>query len=175
MSRSGTASASGVVISGLYGSGKSSVVEEISYLLEDAASPYGALDLDWLWWFGVPGLRRREALPVLSANLASVASAFIDAGVIRFVMAWSLRDPSDLAVVRTALPFPVKVVELMVPLQVIEARLGTAVTAGRKADLCEARRWSHEGLGVGLGDLEVANDRPIREVAVEILTWLGWL
>jgi hypothetical protein len=27
----------------------------------------------------------------------------------------------------------------------------------------------------GLGDIQVPNDRPIREVAVEILTWLGWV
>ena len=61
------------------------------------------------------------------------------------------------------------------PFPLIEDRLSDAITAGRAADLREARRWSHEGLGTGLGDIQVRNDRPIREVAAEILTWLGWL
>lgn len=174
MTRSGNPSAAGVVISGLYGSGKSTLVEEMATLLEDAATPYGALDLDWLWWFGIPGTQRNEALLVLFDNLTSIADTYLDAGVTRFLMAWSLRDPSDLAAVRAALGFPVKVVELTVPFPLIEARLNTAITSGRAADLREARRWSQEGLGMGLGDLQVPNDRPIREVAMEILSWLGW-
>ncbi len=76
--------AGGVVISGLYGSGKSTVVEEIAHLLEHAAVPYAALDLDWLWWFEVPGMEREEALRVLSGNLTSVVDAYLDAGVTRF-------------------------------------------------------------------------------------------
>ena len=28
---------------------------------------------------------------------------------------------------------------------------------------------------VGIEDLTVSNDRPIREVATEILDWLGWI
>lgn len=172
---SGRSRASGVVISGLYGSGKTTVVEEIADLLEGAEANYGALDLDWLWWFGTPGIQRREALVVLSANLASVVGVYLDAGVTRFVMAWSLRDPSDVSALRAALPFPIKVVELTVPLPLIEQRLSGSVTAARTADLREARRWFHQGLGTGLGDVQIDNDRPVREVAVEILTWLGWL
>lgn len=112
---------------------------------------------------------------MLSGNLTFVADAYLDVGVTRFVLAWSLSDPSDLAAVGAALPFPVKVVELTVPLPLIEVRLTNAITAGREADLREARRWAQEGLGTGLGDIQVPNDRPIREVAVEILTWLGWV
>lgn len=166
---------SGVIVSGLYGSGKSTVVEEIADVLEGAAVPYGALDLDWLWWFDVPEYSRLDALRVLSGNLTAVTGAYLDAGVTRFVMAWSLRDLSDVARIRAALRFPVKVVELTVPLSVIESRLGSVVTTGRKADLREAHRWYSEGLGTGLGDIEVHNDRPVQEVAGEILTWLGWI
>lgn len=106
MTRSDTSSACGVIVSSLFGSGKSSVVEEIADLLEDALAPHGALDLDWLWWFGVPRIQRHEALRVLFDNLTFVADAYLDAGVTRFVLAWSLRDPSDLAGVRAALPLP---------------------------------------------------------------------
>ncbi len=174
MSGSVKPNACGVLVSGLYGAGKSTVVEDIAALLEDAAAPYGALDLDWLWWFNVPGLQRPEALAVLFDNLASVADAYLEAGVTRFLMAWSLRDPSDLTGLRATLPFPVKVVELNVALSLIEDRLSTAITAGREDDLREARRWWHEGLGVGLGDIQISNDRPVRQVASDILDWLGW-
>ncbi|HEY5891099.1 MAG TPA: hypothetical protein VIW94_10410 [Acidimicrobiia bacterium] len=167
--------AGGVIISGLYGSGKSTVVEEIAFLLEDAATTYAAIDLDWLWWFGVPGVERREALGLLTANLASIVDRYMEVGVRHFVMAWSLRDADDEAAIRTALSFPIKVVELTVPFSLIEDRLGSAVTAGRSEDLEEARRWFSHGLGTGFGDTQVANDRPIREVALEICTWIGWL
>ncbi len=167
--------ADGVIISGLYGSGKSTVVEEIAYLLEEAATNFAAIDLDWLWWFGVPGVERSEALGLLTANLTSVTDRYLEVGINHFVMAWSLRDADDEVAIRTALSFPIKVVELTVPFSLIEDRLGSAVTAGRSEDLEEARRWFHNGLGTGFGDAQVANDRPIREVAMEICTWLGWL
>ena len=66
-------------------------------------------------------------------------------------------------------------VRLDVPLEVIERRLGTDPTAGRRDDLRRARLWLEQGRGQGLPDLAISNDRPVRQVAVEILAWLGWL
>jgi adenylylsulfate kinase-like enzyme len=43
-----------VLISGVFGSGKSSVVAEIAELIEQRGFRYAALDLDWLAW-GWPG------------------------------------------------------------------------------------------------------------------------
>ena len=40
--------AEGVLLTGVYGSGKSSVAEEIAFLLEQAGAPYALLDLDYL-------------------------------------------------------------------------------------------------------------------------------
>jgi hypothetical protein len=166
--------ASGVLITGLYGAGKSTVVEEIAFMLEDAAAPYGALDLDWLWWFGVPGLARHDGIKVLMGNLASVVDSYLQSAVNRFVMAWSVRDPTDLTDLRTALPFPIKVVELVVPLSVIDHRLATSVTTGREQDWNAARQWHRDGLGSGLGDVQINGDRPVQDVARDILDWLGW-
>ncbi len=53
-------------------------------------------------------------------------------------------------------------------------RLAPAVNAGRQQDLRNAERWIREGTGSNLGDVAVANDRPIREVATEILGLLEW-
>ena len=45
--------AEGVLITGVYGSGKSSVAAEIAYLLQERRQPYALLDLDFLGWAGV--------------------------------------------------------------------------------------------------------------------------
>ena len=51
----------------------------------------------------------------------------------------------------------------------------TAVTTDRRRDFRAAAMWLEEGIGAGLGDVEIANDRPIRDVVTEIVHWLGWL
>jgi adenylylsulfate kinase-like enzyme len=56
--------AEGVLLTGVYGSGKSSVAEEIAYLLEQQGEPYALLDLDYLGWSGralVPGIARANS------------------------------------------------------------------------------------------------------------------
>jgi hypothetical protein len=69
---------------------------------------------------------------------------------------------------------PLRVVRLDLELNEIERRLRSDVTTGRQDDLLEAARWTSESLGVGIEDLTITNDRPIRDVACEILEWLGW-
>jgi hypothetical protein len=63
---------------------------------------------------------------------------------------------------------------LTVPLEEIENRLRSDVTTGRQDDLREAAGWVAASKGVGIEDLTVSNDRPIRQVALEILDWLRW-
>jgi len=43
-----------VVVTGAYGTGKTSIVEEMADILEKAGRSYAAIDLDWLVWFEVP-------------------------------------------------------------------------------------------------------------------------
>jgi adenylylsulfate kinase-like enzyme len=51
--------AKGVLLTGVYGSGKSSVAEEIAYLLEQRGESYALLDLDYLSWERPSGPSRR--------------------------------------------------------------------------------------------------------------------
>ena len=44
-----------VLITGVYGSGKSSVAQEIAVLLEKCNAQYALLDLDFLGWFDTRG------------------------------------------------------------------------------------------------------------------------
>ena len=89
-------------------------------------------------------------------------------------MAGAIRDAAALAAVRRAVPFSLRVVRLTVPLPEIEARLSAAVTAGRKDDLRTAAQWIATSTGVGIEDVAIANDRPIRQTAREIVAWLDW-
>ena len=162
-----------VLLTGVYGSGKSSMCEEIAELLEEAGTAYGAIDLDWLGWFHVFGLADDEHDRVGLSNLSAVVGNYMSAGVDHFVLAGFVGSAADLGAFRTALPFPIRVVRLTLPYEEVEVRLSSAVTAGRAKDLQEARLQS-ERVDAEIGDLVVANDRPIRKVADEILDWLNW-
>jgi hypothetical protein len=74
----------GVLIIGVYGAGKSSVAEEIAEALEARGARFGAVDLDGLIWFGVPGLEPDNLRRVFLANLAAVVANYRDAGVTHF-------------------------------------------------------------------------------------------
>ena len=161
-----------VIVTGVYGAGKSSLAQEMATVLEGREISYAIVDLDFLCWFYVPG---REDPAVGLANTAVVVKAYRTAGVRHFLVAGSIRDEAELARVRVALDMPVRVVRLVVDLGEIERRLAIYVTAARRDDLTVAREWHRDAIGTGIEDLEVANDGPIRDLAVGVLRWLGWL
>jgi hypothetical protein len=66
--------AEGVLLTGAYGSGKSSVAEEIAYLLEQQGEPYALLDLDYLGWAGTGTGARADGFGLMLQNLAAVAA-----------------------------------------------------------------------------------------------------
>ena len=52
-------SSEAVLLTGAYGTGKSSVAAEMAELLEARDVPYAAIDLDWLIWANVADCARR--------------------------------------------------------------------------------------------------------------------
>ena len=167
--------AEGVLITGVYGSGKSSVAAEIAYLLQQRRQPYALLDLDFLAWVGVDFDDHAAGFGLMLRNLTAVASNYRDAGVSTFVLAWFVRDQGALRGVQEALGVPLRVVRLSVPLPDIERRLAVDATTERQDDLQVAAASIAAGVGVGVEDAVVDNDRPIPVVAREVMTWLGWL
>jgi hypothetical protein len=165
--------AEAVLITGLFGTGKSSVAIEIADILEKRGVPYAVIDLDWLCW-GYAGGGEGAEHRMMLANLRPVLANYLAVGVRSVILARSIRSPAELESLEDALPMRVRVVELLVPLDEIERRLGSDITAARGDDLEDARAWADAGDGTGFGDLSVANDRPLRDVADEIIDLLGW-
>lgn len=167
---------SGVFITGLYGSGKSSVAAEIAEILERVGVAYGAIDLDWLTWFEVPGLDQGALDRVYLDNVAAVVENYRKAGVTRFVFAGAVASRSEVAAVEAAAGIALRTVRLTASPSVLEERLLADPISGRVDDLETVRRWITEGAGLDVGDLVVTNDgRPLQETAREIIDWLGWL
>jgi hypothetical protein len=165
--------AEAVLITGLFGTGKSSLAVEIADILEKRGVPYAVIDLDWLCW-GYAGGGEGAEHRMMLANLRPVLANYLAVGVRSVILARSIRSRAELESLKAALPMPLRVVELVVPLDEIERRLGSDITAARGDDLEDARAWAAAGEGIGLADLSVANERPLREVADEIIQLLGW-
>jgi hypothetical protein len=167
-------SAEAVLICGAYGTGKSSVAAEMAELLESRDVPFAAIDLDWLAWANVEDGHGEGGERLMLANLAAMVGNFRAAGMTRFVLAGLLTGADERERLGETLGMSLRVVRLTAPIEEIERRLALDPTSGRAGDLDEARRQVAAGVGVGLEDLEVANDRPIGEVATQIVRWLGW-
>jgi hypothetical protein len=164
-----------VLITGVFGSGKSSVAEEIADVLENEGLPYALVDLDYLVWFDSGTMDEMAADRMMLANLSAVVGNYRAAGVRYFILAGAIRDRSELDGIRSELQMPLRVVRLTVSLQEIGERLRSSVTTARhRDDLPEAAEWLSASTGAGIEDLTVPNDRPIHEVANVIVDWLGW-
>ena len=108
-------------------------------------------------------------------NLAAVAANYRRAGIKLFVLAYFVRNPSEVAGVRRAVGLPLRVARLTVPLPDIEQRLAGDVTSGRRDDLREAAASIAAAEGAGVEDVTITNDRPVGIVARDVMTFLGWL
>jgi hypothetical protein len=53
--------------------------------------------------------------------------------------------------------------------------LASDVTTGRRDDLHEATSSIAAAGGVGVEDVAISNDRPVPDVARDVMTFLGWL
>jgi hypothetical protein len=167
--------AEGVLLTGVYGSGKSSVAQEIAYLLEQRGEPYALLDLDYLSWAGDGTSDRASEFGLMLENLAAVAANYRRAGIRLFVLAYFVRSPGEVRGVREALGLPLRVARLTVRLPEIERRLAGDVTSGRRDDLRAAAASIAAAEGAGVEDVVTGNDRPIGVAARDVMTFLGWL
>jgi hypothetical protein len=81
-----------VLITGVYSSGKSSVAQEMAYLLEKQSAPYALLNLDFLGWADTGGGGRSVWPGVMLKNLAGLVGNYLEVGVRFFVLAGAIRE-----------------------------------------------------------------------------------
>ena len=80
-----------ILITGPYGSGKSSLAGEIAEIVEGDL-PYAAIDLDWLAWFdAADGAEGHETSAVELRNLSDVVRNYLEVGIRLFVIAGAVR------------------------------------------------------------------------------------
>jgi adenylylsulfate kinase len=164
----------GIVLTGVVGSGKTSVAVALGELLEERGEAYAVVDLDWLAWFRPPAGSAVTVTDLLRANLHAVWRNFAAAGVDRLVVARHLRTREELRLVRDALDgVEIVSVRLDVPRDLLEARLrgrdGGAELAEHLAMLDEAASAEpFEDAAV-----DGTADSP-REVALAVLRAAGW-
>ena len=104
-----------------------------------------------------------------------MAGNYRRAGIQLFVLAYFVRDHTELQALQKATGVPLRVARLEVSLADIEQRLATDISSGRRDDLRQAASSIGASEGVDLEDVVIANDRPIEDVAEELMAFLGWL
>lgn len=170
-----TGDSQAVLLTGVYGSGKTSVAEEMETVCGRHGLPYAAIDLDWLGCFDVGWDDDEAEHRLMTKNLDAVAGIYLAAGVRFLVLALSIEHRWELEGIRSAIPPPLRVVRLVVDIEVVERRCASDPTSGRRIDVEWAREWVERDTGAGLEDFVVTDDRPLPQVAAEVIDRLGWL
>jgi len=163
-----------VLVTGLYGSGKSSLVAEMAEMLDAAGISFGAIDVDWLSWYRLAG-DRTDGPDLRAQNLSNVADRYLASGVQHLLLADAVRDDDGISQLRALIPCPLSVVLLETPMAVIERRLSVDPMSGRARDLQNAHKWQQRGIGQVTADLVLDGEAPLIQSAERVLTWLGWL
>jgi len=162
-----------VLVTGVYGAGKTTVAVELADRLDAAGVAVAAIDLDWLGWYSAPVAWDEHDDPRLTLrNLAALRDTYLDAGVRTFVLAGAAREPSAVERVRGVMRMPLDVVRLEVDAAIVRSRLTGDPNASRAEDLETALR-DLEAERPDDGAWPVDGSRPTGEVAAAILEHLG--
>lgn len=166
-----------LVLTGTVGSGKSTVAAEINDALAELKIPNAAIDLDALVWQWPSTSKWNNDL--MFENLASLWPNYHSHGATHLILARVLEDRAELDRYRTAVPgAEITVCGLTTPERLRLERLHERMPPGPSRDWHLARTVELEGILADRAyeDFEVENgDRPIRDVALEVLSRAGWL
>lgn len=166
-----------VLVTGTVGSGKTAVADEIAVLLHEQSLSHALLDLDWLCQaYPVP-----EADPyrdeLMLKNLASIWPNYRAEDIRYLVLSRVIENRDHLVRYREAIPeADIQVVRVVAPPHVIQKRLRHREIGSFYDHLWRRSQELSSILDASVvEDFVVSNDeRPVREVATEVLTGLGW-
>lgn len=166
-----------MLISGTVGSGKTTIGGEIADTLAERKIPSAFIDLDALAFQWPPSSKWNNDL--LFENLASIWPNYAEHATTHLVLAHVLEDPDDLPRYREAIPgIEITVCRLIADEEVRKERLRRRMPPGGGLDWHLNRTVElHDILEAAkFEDFVVVNDdRPVRQVALEVLEKAGWL
>ena len=165
-----------LALSGSVGVGKTATLIEIHDVLEKREVPHGCVERDALGYSWPPQGRFNER--IVEANLSCVVTTFLAAGAERLVIAGVIETPHDLLVYQRCIPnAEIQVCRLTAELDLRCKRLRIRENgAGLNWHL--ARTAELDGIldKAEVDHFSVDNgDRPLREVALEVLARASWL
>lgn len=165
-----------ILLTGTCGAGKTAVAAELNDLLAELAIPNAALDLDSLTWQWPPDSKWNDDL--MFESLAALWPGLERRGVEHLVLARVLEKRADLGRYEAAIGrAEISVCRLRAPAALRAARLRDRMAPGPSLEWHLSRSVELEKVldEVGSCDFEVDNgDRPIRQVAAEVLQRAGW-
>lgn len=165
-----------VLITGTVGSGKSAVADEVAVLLHEQGVRHALLDLDFLCVApSAPGDPNEEEL--MLKNLAAVWPNYRALGIDYLVLARVIEDRNHLTRYTDAIPeADIKVVRLTAPPELVQQRLQKREIGSFYDHLWRRSQELAPILeAAGVEDFVVVNNgRPVRDVAVEVLSQLNW-
>ena len=166
--------AAAVLITGVYGSGKSTLAVELADLLDEADVPVAAMDLDWLGWYSAPvDWDEHEDPRFVIRHVEALSTTYLEAGVRRIILAGSL-PTTAIDRLRDAVRVPMRIVRLEVSAIAIERRLQGDPNRSRADDMARALEALERGQPPDPAEVVVDGDRPVAEVAKDVLSALGW-
>jgi adenylylsulfate kinase len=164
-----------LAISGAVGVGKTSVLVELHDILVSEGIPHGCVERDALAYSWPTQGRFNEV--IVERNLSCVVTNFLEAGAGRLIIAGVIEAPADLAVYSRCVPnAEIQVCRLTAGLELRRERL-RAREKGAGLDWHLDRTVELDTIldSAKVEDFSVDNgDRPLREVALEVLTRAGW-
>ena len=167
-----------LVISGSMGSGKTTMMGEVSDLLQRHHQAHAAIDIDAFGNAHDPA-GGMDLAAIAYRNVAAVVRNYLAAGLSHFVMAGAIESRAELSQLRDAVnAIEVVVCRLRAPIAVMEHRVRMR-EPGLWQQKYVARVAELDGVlhAAGVEDFALSNDgtRAITEVAEEIVKRVGWL
>jgi thymidylate kinase len=167
-----------VAITGTIGVGKTALAAALSELLHSKGIRHGLLELDWLGEvYPPPNPDDPYSLDLTFRNLKLIAPNLIEAGAEFLVIGATLTSKPELDGLREALgEIPITVCRVAASPETIAKRIRQRELGYLLDDfLNRTDALANEIEDAGIDDFVVVNDdRPIAEVAAELLEKLGW-
>jgi hypothetical protein len=164
-----------LIITGSMGAGKSAVLAEVSDILARRQIVHAAIDLDALGLAHLPSAAFCDG--VMYDNLRSICRNYASLGVQRFLLARAIEDNARLRLCRDIVPAENTVVcRLAASIETMERRVQMRdLGISQQESVARVAKLNVILDRAQLEDFAVTNeDRPLTEVALEVLVRAGW-